>query len=105
MEKNKTTELDLALTAEEKSVLAETVGPNHDDRYNPTFEKAKDYRAAKIFAKVITYGFLTLFALFMLLPFVFMITVSLKSPIEYQREVSQTLTLLTKNPTLVNFRV
>ncbi|HZJ89131.1 MAG TPA: carbohydrate ABC transporter permease [Bacilli bacterium] len=105
MEKNKAKELDLALTAEEKAVLAETGSYDHDDRFEPTFEKAKDYRTAKIIAKIITYGFLTLFSLFMLLPFVFMITVSLKSPVEYQREISQTLTLLTNNPTLVNFKI
>lgn len=106
MEKDiKKTELDLALTPEEEAVLAETTNYVKDERFTPTFEKAKDYRVSKIVVKVVTYTFLTIFALFMLLPFVFMIMISIKTPFEYQRQVSSTLTLLTQNPSLVNFKI
>ncbi len=95
---------EVVLTPEEQGVLAE-VENTADDRFIPSFEKTKEYKTRAIVVKVITYVFLSIFALFMLLPFWFMISVSLKAPLEYAREVTTGLKLFTTNPTLINFEI
>lgn len=89
------------LTAEEEVKLSHI----DDERFQPSYEIAKEYKTRAIVVKIITYTFLTLFAFFMLLPFWFMISVSVKTPLEYQREVSTGLRLFTANPSFVNFRI
>ena len=50
-------------------------------------EKAlRSYKVRKVIRNVLSYGFLTIFAIFMLIPFWFMIMTSLKSEIAYQNE-------------------
>lgn len=97
---------EVVLTPEEEGVLAavENTGAS-DSRFLPSFEKTKEFKTRAIIMKVITYLFLTIFAVFMLLPFWFMISVSLKAPLEYSQEVSTGLKLFTSNPTLVNFKI
>lgn len=105
MEKdNKKLHDEVALTPAETEVLS-SVDMANDERFTPSFEKAKEYKKRAIFFKVLTYSFLAIFALFMLLPFWFMISVSLKAPIDYAREVTTGLRLFTANPTLVNFKI
>ena len=103
--KDKKLQEEVKLTAEEADKLAEVEAPLKDDRFNPSYEQAKEYKTRALVFKIITYTFLTLFALFMLLPFWFMISVSIKSPLEYAREVSTGLKLFTGNPTFVNFKI
>lgn len=104
--KDKKLQADVTLTKEEAELLNAVEAPSHDDeRFTPSFEKAKEYKTRAMLYKILTYSFLTLFALFMLLPFWFMISVSLKSPVEYDREIISGLRLFTSNPTLVNFRI
>lgn len=95
---------EAVLTPEEEVVLA-TVENNGDSRFLPSFEKTREYKTRAIIMKVITYLFLSLFAFFMLLPFWFMIAVSLKGPIEYANEITGGLKLFPTNPTLVNFQI
>ncbi len=97
---------EVVLTPEEENVLAAVENSStNDERFMPSFEKTKEYKTRAIIMKVITYVFLSIFALFMLLPFWFMISVSLKAPTEYARELSTGLKLFTINPTLVNFQI
>lgn len=103
--KDKKLQADTTLTSEELEVLNANESPNNDKRFTPSFEKAKEYKVRAIISKVIIYAFLTLFAFFMLLPFWFMVSVSLKSPIEYDREIISGLRLFTTNPTFVNFKI
>lgn len=100
-EKDLTATEAVELTAEEEAKLAEI----DDDRFAPSYEVMKENKGSRIFFKVLTYLFLTIFALFMLLPFWFMISVSVKTPLEYQHEVSTGLRLFTGNPSFVNFRI
>ncbi|MDY0214508.1 MAG: carbohydrate ABC transporter permease [Bacilli bacterium] len=104
-EKDKVVNEELVLTEEEEKALKTVEGKNDDARFQPSYELKKEYKGRTIFFKVITYTFLTLFALFMLLPFWFMISVSLKSPVEYSREVTSGLKLFTSSPTFVNFKI
>ncbi len=106
-EQNNIETVDLELTTEEQAVLA-SQGYNSnldDERFIPSFAKAREYKTAKVVSKVITYTFLTIFALFMLLPFVFMIMVSLKTPMDYAREVTEGLSLITRQPSFINFQI
>ncbi len=96
---------EVVLTPEEEAKLAEVEAPTGDARFMPSYEKAKEYKARAIIAKILAYSFLSLFALFMLLPFWFMISVSLKAPTEYAREVTTGLKLFTSNPSFVNFKI
>lgn len=99
-------QFDTTLTPEEKSVLAKNAnGQATDERFVPSFEKVKEYKTARLIMQIITYTFLTIFAFFMLMPFIFMITVSIKGPLEYNEEIMSGLRLFTKNPTFINFKV
>jgi multiple sugar transport system permease protein len=69
-------------------------------------KKPKNDKAGRIIGKIFTYLFLTIFALFMLLPFWFMIMTSLKHPSTYNQELTAgALKLFTGTPTFVNFRI
>ncbi|MFA5486227.1 MAG: carbohydrate ABC transporter permease [Bacilli bacterium] len=105
MEKDKNKQPEVVLTPEEEAKLAQVETPTDDERFQPSYELAKEYKGRAIFFKTLTYAFLTLFALFMLLPFWFMISVSIKSPLEYSSEVATGLKLFTSKPTFVNFRI
>lgn len=98
-------QMNLELTPEEEAKLAEVEGVSGEERFKPTYEKAKDYKTARVIGLIITYAFLTIFSVFMLLPFWFMISVSLKAPTEYAREVTTGLKLFTSSPTFVNFKI
>lgn len=98
------------LTKEEQEILAELQkqngSANNESKAKAKKEQEKKYRAIQIVVKVAVYTFLTLFALFMLLPFWFMIMTSLKHPNTYNQELTAgALKMFTGTPTFVNFRI
>lgn len=113
MEKEKNVvELEKSLTAEEKAALAEIENKNaakvaaRDERFNPTYQKLKQYKTAAVIVKVLTYLFLAFFAFIMLMPFIFMVTTSLTDPTAYNRAVDNgAVSIITANPSLINFRI
>lgn len=106
MEKDKKVVEEVKLTAEEEAKLAETEkAPARDERFTPSYDLAKQYKVRGVIVKIITYTFLTLFALFMLLPFWFMVSMSLKTPLAYEAEQLSGLRLFTENPSFVNFKI
>lgn len=111
MENNENKKVDLkeTLTAEEKEVLAQIENEtfNKDDsRFIPSYEKLKQYKTMSLIIKIITYTFLAFFAFVILAPFIFMVTTSLTDPMSYNSSVtSGSVSLITTNPSLVNFRL
>jgi multiple sugar transport system permease protein len=110
--KNKISELEATLTEEEKAALAEIEGPAkrnvliNDELFKPSYEKIKQYKTLAVIAKILTYAFLTFFAFIMLAPFIFMVSTSMTDPTTYNKLLdSGTVSLITQNPSLVNFRI
>lgn len=88
------------LTADEKQAFANL------EAAAAAAKKPKNDKAGRIISKIFIYLFLTIFALFMLLPFWFMIMTSLKHPSTYNQELTAgALKLFTGTPTFVNFRI
>lgn len=72
----------------------------------PTFEKGKSYKGVAITVKVFIYIFLSIFAVIMVVPFIFMISMGLRDPQVYINETNgDTVRFITTNLTNINFKI
>ncbi|MGI6644541.1 MAG: carbohydrate ABC transporter permease [Bacilli bacterium] len=99
-----TGEVEETLTVEEMTALEKIEQSQRENL--TTYKKPKENKGSRIVIKILIYLFLTLFALFILVPFWFMIVTSLKHPTTYNKEVTEgALKLFTGTPTFINFRI
>lgn len=79
---------------------------NNQDMYFADKRSQQIWRAKHIISRIFLYLFLTLFALFILLPFWFMVITSLKHPDAYEAErINSVVKLWADHPTIYNFQV